>query len=112
MSGTDQWETDPEVMTMRRIFGHMEKAQQSLLASLGIETHDPRLRGWRERALPRFERCWRIAARRRLKVSEERAALLYLHCLAAEMNQDGITTGPDVLQPDGEIEALVKEAAG
>jgi hypothetical protein len=109
MKKTEQWDGDPAVRTMRRIFGHMEKAQQALFTSLEIDAHDPRLRGWREAALPRFERCWRVAARQGTKMTEQRAALVYLHCLAAEMNRDGVRTD-SVLKIDDEIEALLKGA--
>ena len=108
MKRTEQWDADPAVRTMRRIFGHMEEAQKSLLNGLEIDLHDPRLRSWRERALPRFERCWRVASQRGMKMTEQRAALVYLHCLSAEMNRDGVQT-ESVLKRDEEIEALLKE---
>jgi hypothetical protein len=111
MKRSDDWGSNPAVQTMRRVFGHMEEAQRSFLTSVGIDPHDLRLRGWREKALPRFERCWRVAARKGLKMTEQRAALVYIHCLAAEMNQDGVPTESDLLSPDGEIQALVREAS-
>lgn len=107
----DDWERDPAVRTMRRIFGRMEEGQEALLSSLGIDPHDPRLRGWREKALSQFERCWRIAAAKGLKLSEQRTATVYLHCLAARMNTDGIHVDPSLLPGDHEIETLVKEAS-
>jgi hypothetical protein len=109
MAVKDKWERDPGVRTMRRIFGRMEEAQRGFLSSLGIDSHEPRLRGWREKALSRFERCWRIAASRGMKITEERMAAVYIHCLAAQMNLDGMPTEP-ALPKDPEIEMLVKEA--
>ena len=111
MKGTDDWGSSPAVRTMRRIFGHMEEAQRLFLTSLGIDPHDPRLRRWRERGLPRFERCWRVAARKGLKMTEQRAAVVYIHCLAAEMILDGVPAQSGVLSPDEEIQALVQEAS-
>jgi hypothetical protein len=112
MSRIDEWERDPSVKRMRRVFARMEERQNELLSAVGIDPHDPRLRGWREKALPHFERCWRIGAGRGLKLSEERTAAVYLHCLAAQMTPDGVRVDPDVLPGDPEIESLVKEAAG
>lgn len=111
MGGIDDWEGDPAVRTMRRIFARMEEGQKALLSSMGIDPHDARLRGWRDKALSQYERCWRIAAAKRLKLSEERTAAVYLHCLAARMNSDGIHVDPSLLPDDREIESLVKEAA-
>jgi len=111
MSAKDEWERDPAVRTMRRIFAHMEESQKRLLSTLGIDSHDPRLRGWREKALSRFERCWRIASSKGMKLSEQRMGTVYLHCLSEEMKQDGIRPDAIALQCDREIETLVKEAA-
>ena len=110
MNVKDEWEKDPAVQTMRRIFVQMEEVQKSFLSALGIDHHDPRLRGWREKALSRFERSWRIASGKNLKLSEQRMAVVYLHCLAAQMRLDGVSLDKIVLQSDKEIEALVKES--
>lgn len=111
MTVTDEWEKDPSVRTMRRIFARMEEGQKALLMSVGIDPHDPRLRGWREKALSHWERCWRVAAGKGLKLSEERTAAVYLHCLAAQISLDGIRVDSHLLQGGEEIESLVKEAA-
>jgi hypothetical protein len=110
MNVKDEWEMDPAVRTMRRIFVHMEDAQKSFLSALKIDPHDPRLRGWREKALSRFERCWRIASGKGVKLSEQRMAVVYLHCLAAQMSLGGVNLDSIVLQSDNEIELLVKES--
>jgi hypothetical protein len=111
MAGVDDWEADPAVRKMRRIFSRMEEGQRDLLSSVGVDPHDPRLRAWREKALSQFERCWRIAAGKGMKMSEERTAFVYLHCLAMQMSLDGIQVGPGVLEGDTEIETLVKVAS-
>lgn len=111
MNVKDEWEMDPAVRTMRRIFVQMEDVQKSFLSAVKIDPHDPRLRGWREKALSRFERCWRIASGKGIKLTEQRMAAVYLHCLAAEMKSDGVRLDSIVLHSDKEIEALVKEAA-
>ncbi|RJR33791.1 MAG: hypothetical protein C4576_27830 [Desulfobacteraceae bacterium] len=111
MNVKDEWEKDPAVRTMRRIFAHMEEAQKRLLSALEIDFHDPRIRIWREKALSRFERCWRIASVRGIKLSEQRMATVYLRCLSEEMKLDGIQPDAAALQSDEEVEMLVKEAA-
>jgi hypothetical protein len=105
----DEWGHDPSVQSMRRVFSHMEKAQNELLRNLKISFSDQRLRRGREQALKLFERVWPLAARKGITESEEDAALLYIHCLANGLSLNGISIPREVLPQHERISSFLKE---
>jgi hypothetical protein len=105
----DEWGHDPSVQSMRRIFSHMEKAQNELLRHVKISPLDQRLRRGREHARTLFERLWPLATRKGIVASEEDAALLYIHCLANLLSRSGIAVPSDSLPQHEKISKLLKE---
>ncbi len=96
----DDWDQDPAVQNMRRVFAHMETAQGKLLGRLNISPYDDRLRRWREEARPLFERTCTLAAKRSVVMSEENTASIYLHCMGRALSLDGVEVPSDVLPRD------------
>jgi hypothetical protein len=109
MVDPDSWGKDPSVRIMRGVFSGMEEAQGELLQRVCIEPLDARLRKWRENALQCFERAWIHAANRGIQLSEEKAAAIYVHCLARAMVSEGTTVPLEVLPNAEDIEMLLKE---
>ena len=105
----DEWGHDPSVQSMRRVFSHMEKAQNEFLRVLKIPLFDQRLRRGREQARKLFERVWPLAARKGIAESEEDAALLYIHCLAKVLSLDGILVPSEVLPQHEKISSFLKK---
>jgi len=105
----DEWGHDPSVQSMRRVFSHMEKAQNELLRILKISSFDQRLRRGCEQARKLFERVWPLAARKGIAESEEDAALLYVHCLANVLSLNGISVPSEVLPQHEKISSFLKE---
>ena len=108
MTGSDEWEIDPAIQRMRKVFRQMELAQGELVKEAGIAMWDPRLRRWREISLAAFERAWANATRRGVNLREDQAGVVYAHCLARTMMRDGIEAG-DSRQCDETIKRLVEE---
>ena len=108
MVDPDSWGKDPSVRIMRGVFSRMEEAQGALLQGMCIEPLDTRLRNWRENALQCFERAWIHAADRGIHLSEEKAAAIYVHCLARTMVSEGISVPLEVLPKDEDIVMLLK----
>ncbi len=106
---SDDWGHDPSVLFMRRVFKGMEETQKRLLATLAISRFDVRLRHWRETTRDLFEQAWPIAARKGVAASEEEAGILYAHCLARALIEDGIKIPHEALPPDEKISKLVEE---
>ena len=109
MIDSDTFGHDPQVQYMRRVFAHMEKAQNILLEKVGMTCFDERLRRFREMALKLFEKTWGIAIQRGIVGSEEDAAVLYLYCLSYMLSSKGISVPPDVLPEHKEIQKFIKE---
>ena len=105
----DDWDQDPAVQSMRRVFAHMETAQGKLLGRLNISPYDDRLRRWREEARPLFERTCALAAKRGVVMSEENAASIYLHCLGQTLSLDGVEGPSDALPSDEGIISFLSE---
>jgi hypothetical protein len=99
----DEWDRDPSVQMMRKVFSQMEKAQEGLLRDLKISPFDQRLRDGREYARDLFERLWPVGTRQGVVVGERDAALLYAHCLAHALNQRGVPSPSKVLEENGKI---------
>jgi hypothetical protein len=109
ISNGDEWGTDPSVRVMRQVFYRAEVRQEELLASLGISSFNPKLRGWREAALELFERAWSEASRRGISVGEEEAATLYAQCLLRILVKDGVTGADKVISENEKITRLLEE---
>ena len=105
----DEWDHDPSIQMLRRIFSQMEKAQQGLLRDLNISLFDQRLRCSRENARNLFERIWPSAIRKGVAISEEDAVSLYIHCLAHALSLNGIKVPGKALQKDERIAKFFRE---
>jgi len=109
MSFRDEWDYDPSVQMMRKIFSEMEKGQEELLGGLKISPFDQRLRDGREHARDLFERLWPLATRRGVVTGEKDAALLYVHCLAHALSRGGVEAASKLLEEDEEMVRFLKE---
>ncbi len=105
----DDWDQDPAVQSMRRVFAHMETTQGKLLGRLNISPYDNRLRRWREEAHTLFERACALAAKRGVVMSEEMAASIYLYCLGQALSLDGVEVPSDALPSDEGIISFLPE---
>jgi hypothetical protein len=103
------WDQDPSVQAMRRVFSRMEIAQKELLKQLNISHFDERLRVWRQTALELFERSCANARQQNIALDEEKIAGIYLHCLARTIGSGDIAIARDSLPRDEKIEKLVEE---
>jgi len=109
MTQQDVFAHDPQVQYMRRVFDHIEKAQNILLEKIGITCFDERLRRFREMTLNLFEKTWGMAMQKGIVKNEGDAAELYLHCLAYALSMRGIVVPPDALPENKEIQGFAKE---
>jgi len=109
MAVEDEWALDPSVRMMRRVFGRIEAAQKDLLQRMSISPFDTRLRLWRETTLKFFERSWDQAAKYGIDLEEEKAAAIYLYCLARAINMEGIEVTLEALPKDEKINMLLRE---
>lgn len=105
----DEWDRDPSVQMMRKIFSQMEKAQGELLKDLDLSPFDQRLRDGREDARDLFERFWPIATRQGVVVGEREAASLYIHCLAHALSQRGVEAPKKASEENEKIVRFLKE---
>ena len=99
----DDWDCDPSVRSMRKVFAHMEASQKELLRRLNISPFDRRFRRIREEARVLFEQAWTKAIEKGAVLSEEDIASLYIHCLSRELSLDGINIPRDALPNDEKI---------
>jgi hypothetical protein len=111
MSVQNDWDNDPSVQRMRRVFARMEMIQKDLLTSLEISPFDHRLRRSREEGRDLFERVWPTATRKGITKSEEDAAVLYAHCLAKVLTRNGIRVLPEALPNNERIDGFLKGQA-
>jgi len=109
MANEDEWALDPSVRVMRRVFEHIEVAQEKLLHYLSISPFDTRLRSWRETALKFFEKSWVQAKKYGIDLDEEQAAAIYLHCFTRALNLNGIEVAPEAFPNDEKITMLLEE---
>ncbi|HVN96283.1 MAG TPA: hypothetical protein VMT62_07640 [Syntrophorhabdaceae bacterium] len=109
MSDRDAFGHDPQVQYMRRVFARMEIAQKTLLARIGVEPLDERLRNLREVTLGLFEKTWITAMRKGIIENEEDAALLYLHCLHHTLLTSGIEAPSDAIPDNRKMQLFVKQ---
>jgi len=109
MTNTDEWGKDPSVQIMRKVFKEMEKAQHELFKRLDIIPYDLRIRRWRDQALALFERAWGVANRMGITLDEQRAATVYVHCLAKIMGAERINIPAGILPEIKSVERIFKE---
>ena len=109
MADEVQWELDPSVRIMRRVFERIEAAQNELLQSLGISPFDTRLRPWRETALTLFEKSWVQAKKHGIDVEEEQVPALYIQCLIRTIDKEGVQVPRNEFTHDEKIMMLLKE---
>jgi hypothetical protein len=105
----DEFGRDPAVRNMRRVFGQIEKLQQTVMEAASLPPLDRRLRIWREQALHLFEQAWNKAARQGLTKTEEEAALLYALCLARILERGKVKISPAVLPHHESLELIIQE---
>jgi len=105
---SDEFERDPAVRSMRRVFSQMEKLQQKMLEAATLPPLDRRLRAWREQTLQLFEQAWARANKRGLTKTEEEAALLYALCLARILERGRVRVSP-ALPRNEELEQVIQE---
>lgn len=105
----DQFGRDPQVRYLRKVFAGMEKKQNELLALLGIQTADYRLRRVREGALKSFEKAWMIANRRGALESEDEIGDLYILCLAKVLSGNRIIVPDELLPSNSSMKEVIKE---
>jgi hypothetical protein len=111
MNEMDEWGRDPSVQSMRDVFSRMEVAQGLLLEQLHISPFDSRLRGVREAAKNLFERSWALANARHVNMDKEKAARLYLHCLASALGTCGVEVPSELLPGEEPFWGLVREVS-
>ena len=81
VSVRDEWGHDPSVQLMRRVFQQMEFAEEDRP----------------------------IALERGTLAGEEKASVLYVHCLARALGVNGFTLPADVLAKDETITTFLRE---
>lgn len=104
----DDWGQDPAVKMMRQVFKAMEAAQSAFLKRVGTSPLDPRLGTWRQPARVLFEKAWAEASRRGIELTPERAAVIFVRCLASRMMRDGYEVSDAGLPDDPEIDKVVR----
>ncbi len=104
-----QWEKEPSVRSMRRVFKNMETLQSELLDRLGIQSIDRRLGPVRKTALHLFEQAWSGSARRRIRLEEKDAGDLYVRCLAKALQTGGIAVPLTLLPNNRTAERALEE---
>lgn len=104
-----EWEKDPGVLFMRRVFSAIEARQAEFLDRVNILRTDRGLRSARTMALRLFEQTWAGAANRGVRLGEEDAADLYVHCLAKVLHTRGIVVPVGSLHAGDVIKRLIEE---
>jgi len=107
--GDDEWGRDPSVRFLRQVFRRIETEQKNLLDQLHISPHDSRLRPWREATLRLFEKVWALAARKGLAQDDQRAAIVYLGCLAMTLRSEGVDVPAEAVPADEELSRILQE---
>lgn len=106
----DEWEKDPRVRSMRRVFAAIERRQAELLERMNIDRVERGLRSMRKAALLLFERTWAGAADRGVRLGEEDAVDLYVHCLAKVLHTRGMSVPSESLPDNEAVKRLMEEA--
>jgi hypothetical protein len=112
VSQGDAWGADPSVRALREVFAALEEASAGLLARLGVDPLDPRLRPWRARARALFEAAWPRAMAQGLARRPQEAASLYLLALGRALAESKVALPPGNLPAQPALAGFIKEAAG
>lgn len=105
----DEWDRDPSIKAMRRVFKAMEKSLDNLLEQLNISPFDHRLRSWLEQALAQYERTWGEASRKGVRMDEKMAPAVYAHCLVRVIGSEEIKIPENLLAIEKDVERLIHE---
>jgi len=105
----DEWGRDPSIRSMRRVFKAMEKSLDDLLEQLDISPFDYRIRGWLEQALAKYERAWGEASRMGVRLDENLANSVYVHCLVKVIGSEGIKIPESKFPLGKDIDRLMVE---
>jgi len=105
----DEFGRDPAVLSMRRVFAHMEVLQRSIIEAASLPPYDRRLALWREQALLLFEQAWPSAGRRGLTKTEDEAALLYALCFVRILERGRITVPSSAMPVHEALQEIVQE---
>ena len=105
----DDWGKDPAVQGLRRVFKGMERSLGEILGRLAISPYDPRIRGWLEKALAKFEQSWGLAHQMGISMNEEKAPAVYAHCLAKVMGTEGVEIPEGTLPEERQTQKLIDE---
>lgn len=87
----------------------METSLGEILGQLAISPYDPRIRGWLEKALAKFEQSWGVAHQMGISMNEEKAPAVYAHCLAKIMGAEGVEIPEGTLPQEKQTQKLVNE---
>ena len=109
MMDMDQWDRDPSVQKMRKVFKGMETSLEEILGRLDIAPYDQRIRGWLETALAKFETSWVVANQMGIAMNEKRAPAVYAHCLAKAIGSDGIEIPAGLLPEEKDTARIIHE---
>jgi hypothetical protein len=109
MMDMDEWERDPSVQSMRKVFKAMEQSLEKIREKLCISPYDHRIRPWLEKTLEQFERSWTAANRLGIALDEKTASALYAACLVEVIGSEGIQIPEGVLAEHKEAERLIRE---
>jgi hypothetical protein len=105
----NDWGKDPAVQGMRRVFKGMETSLGEILERLAISPYDPRIRGWLEKALVKFEQSWGVGHQMGISMNEKKAPAVYAHCLARVMGSEGVEIPKGMLSAERQTQKLVDE---
>ena len=109
MMDMDEWGRDPSVRAMRKVFKGMEESLEEILGQLKIAPYDPRIRGWLEMALAKFETSWSVANQMGISMNAKIAPAIYVHCLARVMGSEGIEIPEGILPEEQDTARLIHE---
>jgi hypothetical protein len=87
----------------------MERSLEEILGRLAISPYDPRIRGWLEKALAKFEQSWGLAHQMGISMNEEKARAVYAHCLAKVMGAEGVKIPEGTLPQERQTQKLIDE---
>lgn len=105
----DDWGLDPNVRAMRRVFSGMESALGAILHELAISPYDQRIRGWLDTALQKYESAWHLGRQMGVSMDEDKAPVVYTHCLVRVIAAAGINIRDSMLPAERKIAQLVSE---
>ena len=82
---------------------------EEILGQLDIAPYDPRIRGWIEKALAKFETSWGVANQMGISMHEKIAPGVYSHILAKVIGSEGIEIPEGILPEEKDTVRLIHE---